>query len=250
MIDNNTNKHIYQAREIFLIFFCFISLFGCATTNTHNPVDPIEPFNRAMFQFNESVDRAVLKPTAQAYRVVIPKGVRTVIGNIFSNMGEVFNIANNLLQGKPVETTESFMRFSINSVFGLGGMIDIASQMGLQRHKQDFGLTLGVWGVPAGPYLVLPFIGSSTVRDSVGTGVYFIVDPVTHYPNVPVRNSANAVRLTDARAKLLDAGNLLEEAALDKYSFIRDAYLQRRESLLQSTETIHEETDPLSEEPN
>lgn len=248
MIDNHTNKRTYQARGIFLIFLCFISLFGCATTNTHNPVDPLEPFNRTMFQFNESVDRAVFKPTAQAYRAVIPKGVRTVLGNVFSNIGEIFNIANNLLQGKPIETTESFMRFSINSVFGLGGMIDMASQMGLQRHKQDFGLTLAVWGVPTGPYLVLPFIGSSTVRDTVGTGIYFIVDPVTHYSNVPVRNSVNALRLTDARAKLLDAGNLLEEAAFDKYSFIRDAYLQRREFLLQNTETMPEETDPLSDE--
>ena len=243
-----THQRISQAREIFLIFLCVTFLLGCATTNTRNPVDPVEPFNRTMFQFNESVDRVVLKPTSEAYRAVIPKGIRTIIGNVFSNIGEVFNIANNLLQGKPVETTESFMRFSINSVFGLGGMIDIASKMGLQRHKQDFGLTLGVWGVPAGPYLVLPFIGSSSVRDSVGTGVYFIVDPVTHYSNVPVRNSLNALRLVDARAKLLDAGNLLEEAAFDKYSFTRDAYLQRRESLLESTETMSEETDLLSDE--
>jgi phospholipid-binding lipoprotein MlaA len=174
--------------------------------------------------------------------------VRTILGNVFSNICEIFNIANNLLQGKPIETTESFMRFSINSVFGLGGMIDIASEMGLQRHRQDFGLTLGVWGVPAGPYLVLPFIGSSSVRDSVGTGVYIMADPITHYSNVPLRNSVNAVRLIDARAKLLDAGNLLEEAAFDKYSFMRDAYLQRREFLLQNTETMPEETDHHSDE--
>jgi phospholipid-binding lipoprotein MlaA len=248
MMNNYHNTRTVHIREICLIFFCAICLFGCATTNTRNPVDPIEPFNRVIFQFNESVDRAVFKPTAQAYRAVVPKGVRTILGNVFSNIGEIFNIANNLLQGKPIETTESFMRFSINSVFGLGGMIDIASEMGLQRHRQDFGLTLGVWGVPAGPYLVLPFIGSSSVRDSVGTGVYIMADPITHYSNVPLRNSVNAVRLIDARAKLLDAGNLLEEAAFDKYSFMRDAYLQRREFLLQNTETMPEETDHHSDE--
>lgn len=225
------------------ILILSVILSGCATTRS-NPADPIEPFNRAVFQFNESVDKAIFKPTAQAYRAVVPKAVRTIITNVFSNIHEVFNIANNLLQGKPVETVESFMRFSINSVFGLGGMVDIASKMGLQAHKQDFGLTLGTWGIPSGPYLVLPFLGPSTLRDSAEVGIFFIADPVTLYPDVPVRNTANAIRFVNVRTNLLNTENLLEQAALDKYSFIRDAYLQRREYLLKGEEAPLEEIAP------
>ena len=210
---------------------------GCAATsstnttngtNNHVLSDPLEPMNRAVFRFNDRLDKIVMQPVARAYRAVLPTGLRNVISNVFSNVGEVFNVANNLLQGKPVETAESFMRFTINTVFGLGGTIDIASPMGLNPHKQDFGVTLGVWGIPAGPYLVLPLLGPSSLRDTVGTAAHFTVDPINNYPNLPVRNTVSGVRLVSARANLLDAGKLLDEAALDKYSFVRDAYLQRR----------------------
>lgn len=204
---------------------------GCAATsatNNHVLSDPLEPMNRAVFRFNDELDKIVIQPVARAYRAVLPTGLRNVVSNVFSNVGEVFNIANNLLQGKPVETAESFMRFTINTVFGLGGTMDIATLMHLNAHKQDFGVTLGVWGIPTGPYLVLPLLGPSSLRDTVGTAAHFIVDPVNNYSNVPVRNTASGVRLVNARANLLDAGKLLDAAALDKYSFVRDAYLQRR----------------------
>lgn len=216
----------------YLVWLSLMAIFsGCATTNnTNNPVasDPLEPMNRAVFRFNDEIDKVVMQPVARAYRAILPTGLRNIIGNVFSNVGEVFNVANNLLQGKPVETAESFMRFTINTVFGLGGTMDIAAPMGLNPHKQDFGVTLGVWGIPVGPYLVLPLLGPSSFRDTVGTAVHFTVDPINNYSNVPVRNTASGIRLVSARANLLDAGKLLDEAALDKYSFVRDAYLQRR----------------------
>lgn len=217
------------------LFLLAIALSGCATTGK-NASDPFEPANRAVFEFNDILDRTVLKPTAKVYSTIIPSGIRAIISNIFSNIGEIFNIANNLLQGKPVETSESLLRFAVNTVFGLGGSMDIASKMGLMAHKQDFGLTLGKWGIPSGPYIVLPFFGPSSLRDTAGTGVQIFVDPVTNLPNVPFRNSAAGTRIVDTRANLLDASNLLEEAALDKYSFVRESYLQRRQYLIKGND--------------
>jgi len=236
---------VYICRAI-VVAGLSVYLAGCATTGQGVAADPLEPMNRAIFQFNDNLDRIVLKPVAQGYRAVLPDVVREAVGNVFSNIGEVFNVANNLLQGKPVETIESFMRFAINTVFGLGGTIDIASKTGLTAHKQDFGRTLGVWHIPAGPYLVLPLLGPSSVRDTVGSVVQFTVDPVGHLANVPTRNTVQGVRVVDGRASLLDTGNLLEQAAIDKYSFVRDAYLQRRRYLID--EGRSDNLDPYEDE--
>ena len=206
---------------------------GCATTGGGSAADPIEPVNRAIFGFNEKFDQVLLKPVAQGYRAVLPELVRTGVTNFFSNIGDVWIGANNLLQGKPESGLQDAMRVAINTVFGLGGLIDIASDAGLEKHNEDFGQTLGRWGVGSGPYLVLPFLGPSTFRDGIAlVGVDTAVDPVWNINRVPARNTTYSVRAVDARANALDAARVIEEAALDKYRFVRDSYLQRRRSLI------------------
>lgn len=204
-----------------------MSLAGCATAG--NPRDPLEGFNRAMFKFNDAVDRTALKPAAEAYRSVLPSFVQTGVGNFFSNLADLPSSVNNFLQGKPADGLSDFMRFAVNSTLGLGGLLDIASEAGMARHREDFGQTLGKWGVAAGPYIVLPIFGSSTLRDTAALPLDLAADPWLHKDPVRWRNTGSVVRLVDQRAGVLDASNLLEEAALDRYEFVRDAYLQRRE---------------------
>jgi phospholipid-binding lipoprotein MlaA len=204
---------------------------GCATTNG-DPRDPIEGFNRAMFGFNEAFDEAIGKPVATAYRDVIPDPVRTWVRNFFANIADLFIGANNLLQGKPGEALSDWARFAFNTTLGLLGINDVASDMGFEKHDEDFGQTFGRWGAPDGAYIVWPFLGPSTVRDTVGLVFDIGLDPVwRHEPRDP-RNFMLGLRALGRRADLLDASRILEEAALDKYVFQRDAYLQRRRSLI------------------
>lgn len=206
---------------------CMLALAGCATT-ADNP-DPYEGFNRAMFRVNEGID-VVFKPIAQGYDVVTPQPIRTGIGNFFGNLGDVWISVNNLLQGKPVEGVSDMWRFIINSTVGLGGFLDFASEMGLEKHGEDFGQTLAVWGVGEGPYLFWPVLGPRTTRDTFGLVVDMYGDPLAYVDNVPVRNSLWGLRLVDRRAGLLPSEKVIEEAAFDKYAYIRDAYLQNRRS--------------------
>ena len=204
-------------------------LGGCASGPHANPADPFEPYNRGMTTFNDNVDKAVLKPVATLYRDATPQPLRTGVGNFFANLGDAWSFVNNLLQLRPLEAYDSMVRFSVNSVLGLGGVLDIASEMGVERHRQDFGLTLGRWGVPTGPYLVLPLLGPSTVRDTAALPVdYMVGDLVDHVHDVPVRNSLYGLLFIDKRAQLLGATTVLDEAALDPYSFTRDVYLKLR----------------------
>lgn len=203
------------------------SLSGCAT---NNPRDPLEPFNRAMFKFNDAVDQAALKPAATAYKRVMPSFVQTGVNNFFGNLSDVWTGANNLMQGKGEAGMSDLTRVALNSTFGLGGLLDIASEAGLKKHNEDFGQTLGYWGVPAGPYLMLPILGPSTVRDASGLPLDIYADPWGYNDHVPARNFGTALRVVDQRATILDASNLMEEAALDRYEFIRDGFLQRRKS--------------------
>lgn len=204
-------------------------LAGCASGPQANPADPFEGYNRAMSRFNDDLDVAVVKPVAIAYKDVVPGVARQGVTNVFANLGDAWSFVNNLLQLRPLEAYDSMVRFSVNSVLGLGGVLDIASEMGVDRHKQDFGLTLGRWGVPTGPYLVLPVLGPSTVRDTAALPVDFYVgDLVDHVHDIPVRNSMYGLRAIDKRAQLLGAGTVLDEAALDPYSFTRDVYLKLR----------------------
>ncbi len=205
---------------------------GCATGPNANRADPLEPFNRTIFSLNDKVDEAVVKPVASAYREVTPKLVRTGVTNFFGNIRDVWSVVNSVLQAKPQHAFENLFRVTTNTVFGVAGLFDVASELNIPRHSADFGQTLGYWGVPAGPYLVLPVLGPSTFRDTVGTVVDFNGNLLTRTNDVGFRNTVSAVGIVNIRANLLDAGDLLEQAALDRYSFARDIYLQRRSSLV------------------
>ena len=198
---------------------------GCASTNQN---DPLEGFNRTMFEFNDTIDKAALKPAAKAYQTVLPSFVQTGIGNFFGNLGDVWTAVNNFLQGKVEDGAHDVVRVVANSTLGVLGFFDIASDSGVPKHKEDFGQTLGSWGVPSGPYVVLPFFGPSTVRDTVALPADIYGDPWKYKEPVRWRNTGSVVRIVDTRAALLDASNLLEDAALDRYQFVRDAYMQRR----------------------
>jgi phospholipid-binding lipoprotein MlaA len=215
-------------RSVLLIWM--LSLAGCATTGSS--VDPLERYNRKMFEINDTVDRVAMRPAAEIYRTMTPQFVQTGFGNFFGNLADIPTLANNILQGKVNDSLTDFMRIAVNTTFGLAGILDIASEAGLPKHREDFGQTLGKWGVPPGPYVVLPLFGPSTLRDSMATPVDLAADPWAHAPSVRTRNTGTLMRLIDQRAALLDASSLIDDAALDPYEFLRDAYLQRRESLV------------------
>jgi phospholipid-binding lipoprotein MlaA len=210
-----------------LVVAAMLGLAGCAT---NHPKDPLERFNRAMFNFNDAVDRAAIKPAAQVYADTLPTFVQTGIGNFFSNLTDPWNAANNFLQGKMEEGLSDTMRFLVNTSFGLAGVLDIASEAGLPRHSEDFGQAMGKWGVRSGPYVVLPVLGPSTARDVAALPLDIGADPWYHVSPMRVRLAGTALRAIDQRAAVLEATNLLEEAALDRYEFVRDAYLQRRQN--------------------
>lgn len=203
-------------------------LTGCASGPGANPNDPFEPYNRSMTRFNDEVDTLVLKPVATAYKDVTPSPVRTGVSNFFSNLGDAWSFVNNVLQLRGEAALDSLVRFNVNTVFGLFGVLDIASEMGIDRHKQDFGLTLNRWGIPPGPYLVLPLLGPSTVRDTIAWPVDSKGNLIQSVDPVSARNQLYALRIVDKRASLLTAGNVLDTAALDKYSFTRDVFMQLR----------------------
>jgi phospholipid-binding lipoprotein MlaA len=207
---------------------------GCATGPDRKPGDPFEPMNRVVFNFNDGVDRYVAVPVAKGYQKVTPQPLRTAVSNFFSNLGDLGNAANALLQLKFTDATEDIIRFAFNSTFGLGGLLDWATPAGLPKHHQDFGLTLGHWGIPSGPYLVLPLFGPSTVRDSMGLIVDVKFNPL-NYMEPAVRNPLYVLQFVSVRSDLLGATDLLQQAALDKYSFVRDAYTQQRRARLRGT---------------
>jgi phospholipid-binding lipoprotein MlaA len=207
-------------------------LQGCATGPNANPRDPWEPFNRNVAGFNEGLDDALIRPAATAYQNITPEPIRMGVSNFFNNLSDVWSLVNNVLQLKPRESVETLMRVSVNTVFGIAGVFDIATDMRLERHREDFGQTLGYWGVPTGPYVVLPILGPSTVRDSLALGLESQGDLIQGLNHVATRNSLYALRAVDLRAGLLRASSFLDDAALDKYSFTRDAYLQRRRGLV------------------
>ncbi len=226
---NKKTINTAYASRLGAIALAAAALTGCASTS-NNPNDPLEGFNRTMFSFNDTVDKVALKPAAQAYDAVVPNPVQHGVGNFFGNIGDLWSSINQLLQGRVEQGVSTFMRVAINTTFGLGGVLDVATEARLPREKSDFGQTLGKWGVGSGPYVVLPFFGPSTVRDTAGLPVDLYGDLWTYKRPVRWRNVGTVVRIVDRRAQLLDASTLLEDAALDKYDFVRDAYLQRRQS--------------------
>jgi phospholipid-binding lipoprotein MlaA len=223
----NTLRRHTTTRAGLPLALALLLLTGCASGPDANPRDPLEPFNRSVYRFNDAIDSAVLKPVAQTYVKVTPSPVRTGVNNFFGNLGDLWSAVNAGLQLRPKETADNLLRFSFNTVFGLGGLLD--SEAGIPRTRIDFGQTLGRWGVPSGAYVVLPFMGPSTVRDAGAGLVDAVGDPVGHVDHVPSRNSLYGLRIVDTRANLLRAEQILDGAALDRYSLLRDFYLGRRQ---------------------
>jgi phospholipid-binding lipoprotein MlaA len=218
--------------RLLLVLTALAGLGGCATTGAGSN-DPLEGYNRAMFGINDAVDKVIVKPVASGYKAVMPEFARTGVTNFFANLGDIWIGINNVLQGKVGAGVSDLGRFAINSTIGIVGLIDVASKAGLEKHNEDFGQTLGRWGVGSGAYVVLPFFGPSNVRDGFSRLVIdWHGDPLWYVGNVPTRNELIGVRVIDDRANLLDVSRLAEEAALDHYAYVRDAYLQRRRSLI------------------
>ncbi len=216
------------AARIYLLFASLV-LGGCASN--YNPKDPLEPLNRGIYKFNDTVDKAIAKPVAKAYKAVIPDPAKDMVRNFFSNLDDVVVMANNLLQLKFAQAASDSSRIVFNSTFGIFGLFNFASH--LEKHNEDFGQTLGHWGVGNGPYIVLPFFGPSTVRDSAGLVADGQLGMIRRIDHIPTRNQAYLTEKINQRAGLLDQENVLDEAAaIDRYAFIRDAYLQRRLSLV------------------
>lgn len=205
------------------------SLAGCATGPRADPRDPLEPLNRRVDQLNEAVDKAVLKPAATAYEQVVPRVARIGVSNFFGNLGDPWSAVNSLLQLKVAQAAQNATRFAINTLLGLGGVLDIATDAKLERHKEDFGTTLGHWGVPSGPYLVLPLLGPSTLRDSAALPVDWVGNPVGYVTPPLDRNLLIGASVIDARARLLPMDPTVD-SAIDRYTFRRDSYLQYRKA--------------------
>jgi phospholipid-binding lipoprotein MlaA len=225
-----------------LSFGVLIGLGGCASTTTliknarggpGQRLDPWENWNRKVFAFNEELDRVVLKPVATGYQKVVPQFVRRGIDNFFSNVADAWSAVNNILQGKPEPAFQDIVRFSTNSTFGIFGLLDIASEIGLDHHYEDFGQTLGRWGFGAGAYVVWPLLGPSSVRDSAALPLdRYVASPSQLFDDGRLAWSITGLQIINTRANLLGASQVIDDIALDKYTFIRDAYLQRRRSLV------------------
>jgi len=205
-------------------------LQACASVKNADVRDPWEPMNRSVYNFNEVLDGVAIKPAAKVYIAVLPSPVRTGIHNFVGNLGDVWTLANTALQLKLQATAETFMRISVNTFIGLGGVLDVATEMRLEKRKEDFGQTLGYWGVKPGPYLVLPILGPSTLRDTLATPLDMQGDVTQQFNDQATRNVLTVTRVLDVRSSLLESLDVIKAAALDPYSFVRDAYLQKREN--------------------
>ncbi|MGZ5198852.1 MAG: MlaA family lipoprotein [Telluria sp.] len=229
------NEHPCPYRTCALAAAIALAASGCATGPNADPRDPLEPLNRATYRFNDTLDRYVAKPVAMGYNKVVPQPARTAVDNFFANLGDVIVMVNDFAQLRIADGMNDLGRVAFNSTFGILGTIDIASAAGMPRHDQDFGLTLAHHGMPSGPYLVLPVFGPSTFRDAAGFGVDQFAYPV-NYTKPAVRNPLWATQFISTRARYLNATNLLEEAALDKYLFTRDAWLGQRDTKVRGKE--------------
>lgn len=213
------------------IVAALLVMTGCATTN-QTAGDPLEGYNRAMYKFNDAVDTAVIKPVAKGYDAVVPDPISQGVSNFFSNLNDITVIINDLLQGKFYQAYKDTHRFVVNTTVGVGGIFDVASLSGLNKNNEDFGQTLGVWGADPGAYVVLPFFGPRNVRDTFGLIGDMFTDPVMYVEGDDARLALVGTRVVDTRANLLKAEKVLDEAALDEYSYVRDAYMQRRQNLV------------------
>jgi phospholipid-binding lipoprotein MlaA len=225
-----------------MLFF----LTGCASFQSKHPADPIESFNRKSDQFNQDFDLAVAKPVAEGYRYITPSVVDLGITNFFRNLADIPSAANNLLQFKPGRALSDLGRVCINSTLGIFGLFDVASDMGIPNYKEDMGQTLGYWGMGDSPYIVVPFLGPTTLRDLLGRIGDTLINPIS-YPSQTAYLSLSALQFVDIRADLLEAGNVLDEAAVDRYAFLREFYLQKRQTMIKDGPN-HMDDDDLFDE--
>ena len=225
-------------------------LAGCATGPDAHPRDPLEPWNRGVFRFNDAIDRAFLKPAATVYTKATPQFAQKGVRNFFGNLGDAWSFVNSMLQFQGQEAVNSFFRFATNTVFGLGGVLDVATEARIPQSKQDFGLTLGRWGVSSGPYLVLPILGPSSVRDAVALPVDMKGNPLGAINDAQVRNTLSGLGVISHRAQLLPVTDLMDQTVLDSYDFMRDAYLQQRDARTGKTEQTGEATMDEGYEPD
>jgi phospholipid-binding lipoprotein MlaA len=209
-----------------------LCLSACATpmAERSDPRDPYENLNRKVFVVNQVFDQVLLKPVAKGYSNYAPDFIQTTIGNFFGNLADVWTAVNNFLQGKPREGIQDTGRVAVNTVFGVAGLADVATKLGLPKHQEDFGQTLGVWGVKPGPYVMLPLFGPSTMRDALAKPLDLYADPLNLSTSADVEYSLRAMRLVDDRARLLPTTDMIEKVALDPYQFVRDAHFQQREA--------------------
>ena len=224
------NQKLRSRFPLISLMMLVLLLSSCSTTGSSKN-DPLEPMNRAIFQFNEVVDDNIFEPVAKTYKYITPDPVETGVSNFFSNIGEVSTIANDVFQFKFKQAGYDFLRFSINTTIGVLGIFDVATSVGLKKNNEDFGQTLGYWGIPQGPYLVLPFFGASTFRDAPGLYADMQISPINQLDNEE-ELTLNALNAISTRARLLRATKILDTAAKDKYIFIRESYLQKRESMV------------------
>ncbi|MDD2914860.1 MAG: VacJ family lipoprotein [Gallionella sp.] len=229
-----------------LIALSAAALTGCASTHANNPADPLESFNRGVYQFNDAVDKAVSKPVAQGYNAVMPVPGKIMVSNFFSNLDDVIVTANDLLQFKFVQAASDGSRFLFNSTFGIFGLLDVTGR--LEKHDEDFGQTLGYWGVGNGPYIVLPILGPSTLRDSVGMVADSRPSKLRRVKHMRTRNQLLVTKKINRRSQLLDQEKVLDEAALDRYEFTRDAYLLRLKNQVYDGEPPREKYDDEEED--
>lgn len=232
--------------RVFFVLLVVSMASACTTMRAPSDTDPLEGFNRSIDSFNEAVDQGVGKPLARGYNNYVAPEFRTCIANFFANLDDLGIAVNNLLQGKPKDALSDLCRVAINSTVGLLGLVDVASDFGFEKHDEDFGQTLGVWGVGPGPYVVLPFFGPSNLRDAFGRVVDGTVDPLGNHRPVDERNVARFIDVVDTRARLLPATDLVDRVALDKYSFVRNAYLARRASQIRDGRPEEEQEEEVT----
>ena len=228
-----------KLKLVFLVVIGFV-VVGCATIpegEVRSSRDPWEPMNRTTFEFNEKLDKLLIRPATEGYVFIVPSLLRDGISNMISNVLDVPTAVNDLLQGKPKDSVDDLSRVFINSTLGIGGILDVATAGGMDKRREDFGQTFATWGINSGPYLVLPLFGASSVRDAVGLGVDIMTDPLFQgIKRKTLSNSITAIRFMDVRSKFLQAGDLLDGVVIDKYTFTRDTYFQRRRSLVDEGE--------------
>ncbi|MEP7098872.1 MAG: VacJ family lipoprotein [Burkholderiales bacterium] len=234
-------RSLFARALLALMVGALLALGGCATTKMlvkdarggpGERLDPWENWNRKVFAFNEGLDEKILKPVATGYAKVVPQFVRRSVDNFFANAADAWSAVNNVLQGKPEPAFTDVVRFTTNTVFGFFGILDIATEFGLEHHYEDFGQTLGRWGFGAGAYVVWPLVGPSTVRDSIALPLDRTASPALYISDGSYQFGVVGLQIINTRARLLGASQVIDDIALDKYSFIRDAYLQRRRSLV------------------